>query len=66
MASRAHGQPPSGLVVRRPENPADGIDIPLYDQDGVTVIGTFTVSPGRVVLSSVRSSALCTGSGGRS
>lgn len=46
---RAHGQPPSGLVVNAPEIPPDGIDIPLYDQDGVTVIGTFTVSPGRVV-----------------
>lgn len=46
---RAHGQRPTGLVVNPPQMPADGIDIPLYAQDGTTVVGTFTVSPGRVV-----------------
>lgn len=46
---RAVGLPPDGLVVDPPEMPADGIDIPLYAEDGVTVIGTFTISPGRVV-----------------
>jgi hypothetical protein len=46
--ARALGQPPVGLVVNPQQVPPEGMHIPLYAEDGVTVIGRFTVSPGRV------------------
>jgi hypothetical protein len=43
---RAHGQQPRGLPVDPAETPIEGVDIPLYAEDGVTALGTFTVSTG--------------------
>jgi hypothetical protein len=44
-------QSPATVAEARADRPSQGYDIPLYAQDGVTVIGEFRISGGRALTS---------------
>jgi len=50
---RSEDRPQPATTLAREQEPAEpaGRDVPLYAQDGVTVIGSFHIGPGRVLTS---------------